>query len=82
MSNVRVHVSQPTEVILNGNLIEIKTGSYNVTDTKFCKDNDFMQCSGCKDWFDEVSSLGIYHPQYDERKQKHYCEKCFNSKYK
>jgi len=77
----RVHVTQQTEVSLNGNNVVIKPDIYKVDDINFCKENDFMQCPKCKEWFDEVTCVTKYHPQFDERKQFDYCETCFNKKY-
>lgn len=77
----KVHVTSEQPVILNGQIVTIQAQVYNVDNIDFCKENDFIQCGKCKEWFDESWEIGLYHPEYDERKQKVYCKTCFDCKY-
>ena len=76
-----VNITIPTEVSLNNNTATIQPGSYTVDDLTFCKENDFMKCGRCREWFDEVHSVSQYHPKFNERKQLYYCGTCFDLKY-
>lgn len=78
---IQLSVTKEIELVLNGTLVTLAPQVYQVDDEKFCKENDFMKCDGCKNYFDEINELGIYHPKYDERKQKSYCTTCFDRKY-
>lgn len=81
MSNCKVHIASRTEVFFNGKEVTLEPGEYTLEEETFCLQNNFMQCGRCKDWFDEVSTISKYHPQYNYRKQLSYCEPCFNHKY-
>lgn len=78
---LRVHVTIPTEVLMNGKLINIKPDIYNVNNIKFCNDNDFKKCWTCKEYFDEINNITKYHPQFDINKQREYCTTCFAKKF-
>lgn len=77
-----VNISVPQELIIpqTGITRLFAVGQLQV-DLEFCNQNEFTQCHSCKQWFDESYSLGIYHPKYDEKKIRDYCETCFNKKY-
>jgi hypothetical protein len=80
--NRKVHITEPTQIIYKDQESTISPGSYTIDSEEFCKENDFMQCYRCKDWFSEVHEVTKYHPMYNDRKQNVYCSKCFDHKYK
>jgi hypothetical protein len=76
---IRLHVTEPTEVDIDGVNQIIKPNIYIVDNEKFCKENNFMKCSKCGEYFDTINEFGQYHDLYEENIDKQYCESCFNS---
>lgn len=75
---ITLNVTQATDVILNGTLTKLQPQSYKTKDEKFCKENDFIKCFKCKNYFDESWQFTKYHFKYDRCKDKTYCKECFN----
>lgn len=76
---IKLTVTEETIVILNGKEITLTPQVYKTDDEKFCKENDFIKCHKCKGYFDYGNEFGQFHEQYKKRKDKSYCDECFNS---
>jgi len=53
--------------------ITLSLSEYNLSNDKLAIKNEFFKCHKCKNYFDKIRSLSIYHHNYDE---KEYCEDC------
>jgi hypothetical protein len=72
----KLHLTEAHEIIKDGVEITLSNPLYNLSDDRLAKDNNFIKCWKCKDYFDVVWMFGDYHPQCDGRE---YCESCFKN---
>lgn len=62
----------------NGKQILLDQREYNLSDDKLAEENEFFQCSKCKNYFDSVSQFGQYHPLHEKYGEKIFCYECFS----
>ena len=73
----KLHLTEEHEIIdALGKEITLTLPTYNISNERMIKQNGFFKCHICKDYFDQVSEFGKFHPKFDE---KTYCKTCFQT---
>lgn len=69
----KLFLTEPHTIIKNGQEVHLHELVYNISDENLMKENGFLKCHKCKNYFDKIEFFTKYHPKFNE---KEYCSGC------
>ena len=73
-----LNLTEEHTVEKDGKLLVLNLPQYNLSSDKLAKDNEFLKCSRCKNYFDKINNLGPYHPLFQKYGDAEFCDICFD----